>query len=199
MAWLRLSCLLALLGWVLAMGPPSAEAATNSVTGGIRGINNGTLSGGDGTGTAQITLNAVDLALVKQARDLSGNVLPNGANVAAGQQIYFVLYVDNTTGFTASDIRITDLLNESEFTYIASSLETTVVPTGSSDAAIWAGAWSALTDAVGGPDDLASATDTGGAADADRVTVGGVSGQANLQLDIAGNTLRAIRFRVTVK
>ena len=83
-----------------------------------------------------LTVNSVPLALVKQARDLSGAVLPNGSNVMSGQTIYFALHVDNMTGVTASDIRISDLLNESEFTYVPNTLETTVVPTGSNSAAI---------------------------------------------------------------
>ena len=198
MAWLRSLSLIALLGGVLATGPPSAIAATNSALGGIGGINNGTLINGDGTGAAQITINRTVLALEKQARDLAGTVLPGGANVNSGQVIYFVLYVDNSTVFTATNIQLTDLLDETQFTYVPNSIETTVVPTGSSDAAIWAGVWSALTDAVGGPDDIASITDTGGPAGLDRVTVGAVAGQVNQNLNIPGSSLRAIRFRATV-
>jgi len=51
---------------------------------------------------------------------------------------------------------------------------------------------------VGGPDDSASITDSGGPAGADRLTVGAVAVQANQLLNISGNTLRAVRFRVTV-
>ena len=92
----------------------------------------------------------------------------------------------------------TDLLNETQFTYVSNSLETTTVPTGSNDAAIWAGAWAPLTEGLGGPDDIASITDSGGPAGLDRVTIGAVSGQANQILNIPGSALRAIRFRVTV-
>ena len=150
------------------------------------------------TPSAAVTVNSTQLALVKQARNLAGSVIANGANVSSGQTIYFVLYVDNTTSYTASSIRLTDLLNESEFTYIPNSIETTVVASGANDAAIWAGVWSVLSDAVGGPDDIASITDTGGPATADRLTVGDVPAQANQGLNVSGNTLRAIRFRVTV-
>lgn len=188
-----------LLAGLLVLNSLPASAATNAVLGGVGGFNNGTLTGGDGSGTAQITLNSVNLALVKQARDLSGTVLPGGSNVSPGQEIYFVFYVDNTTSFTTGDIRITDFLNEAEFTYVSNSLETTTVPSGSNDAAIWAGAWTPLTDNVGGPDDIASITDSGGPAGLDRITVGSAAGQANQQLDIPGLILRAIRFRVTVK
>ena len=145
-----------------------------------------------------VTVNSVQLALVKQARDLSGAVLATGANVTPGQTIYFVLYVDNTTAYPANDIQITDQLDESAFTYLINSMETAVVPAGSNDAAIWAGAWSSLSDIRGAPDDLASITDSGGPAGLDRLTVGAVAVQANQTLNVSGNTLRAIRFRVTV-
>jgi len=177
---------------------PSAFPATNAVTGGIGGINNGTLRGGDGTGTAQITLNVSGLALVKQARDLAGNVLPDGSNVVSGQEIYFVLFVDNSSPIAAVDLQITDQLNEPEFTYIQYSVEMTVVPTGSTDAAIWAGSWTSVSDTLGGPDDGASILDTGGPADRDRLTVGSVPGQVNQSLDVPGSSIRAVRFRVTV-
>ena len=145
-----------------------------------------------------VTVNSVQLALVKQARDLSGAVLATGANVTPGQTIYFVLYVDNTTAYPANDIQIIDQLDESAFTYLINSMETAVVPAGSNDAAIWAGAWSSLSDLRGAPDDLASITDSGGPAGLDRLTVGAVAVQANQTLNVSGNTLRAIRFRVTV-
>lgn len=198
LVWLRTLCLMALLPWIQVIVAPTAMAATNAVTAGIGGINNGTLAGGDGTGTGQITINSVQLALVKQARDVSGTVLPGGSNVSVGQTLYFVLYVDNTTDAVAENIQLTDLLDESEFTYIPNSLETTLVGTASSDAAIWGGTWSALTDIVGGPDDTASVTDTSGPVGLDRMTIGAVPGQVNQNLDIPAGELRAIRFRVTV-
>jgi len=177
---------------IVALGWPVASfAATNQAVD----------PGGGGVAlnaSGLLTVNSVQLALVKQARDLSGTVLPNGSNVMSGQTIYFVLYVDNVTGVTASDIRISDLLNESEFTYVLNSLETTVVPTGSNGAAILAGTWTALTDALGGPDDIASVADSGGPPGPDRITVGGVSGQANQTLNLPAGSLRAIRFRVRV-
>jgi len=193
--YLRFGAILLLLmtAWV-----PSAFPASNAATGGVGGLNNGTLSGGDGTGTAQITLNVSSLALVKQARDILGNVLPDGSNVVPNQEIYFVLFVDNPSPAAAGDLQITDQLNELEFTYVPDSIEMTVVPTGSTDAAIWAGSWSSLSDTLGGPNDGASILDTGGPPDMDRLTVGSVPGQANQPLIVPGSSLRAVRFRVTV-
>lgn len=197
--WLKKAGLIALVCWTLAAQASQAIAVTNSVTAGIVGINNGTLAGGDGTGSGQINLNIANLALVLQARDLSGGLLPNGANVASGQQIYFVLYIDNNTAVQADNIRIEDLLNEAQFAYVAGSIETTMVATGSSDAAIWAGTWTPLSDPLGGPDDLASWGDTNSNGFADRFTAGDAAGQANQPLSIPANTIRAFRFRVTVQ
>jgi hypothetical protein len=190
-AWLTLLC------WFFS-GPAGVYAATNSATGGINGINNGTLVNGDGTGAAQIEINSVQLALVKEARDLAGTVLPAGANVAPTQEVYFVLYVDNITDFLAYRFTVEDAIDETQFTYTPNSLETTTVVSGSNAAARWAGIWAPLTDALGGPDDEASVLDTGGPAGLDNVTIGDVTGQANLPLQIPAQTQWAIRFRVTV-
>ena len=190
--------LLVLLGWALLFGPLPALAATNAAIGGIGGTNNGTLLGGDGTGPALVTFNVTDLALVKQARDLRGIVLPDGANVAAGQYLYFVLYVDNVTPYPVDDLQLTDPLNESQFTYVPNSLAVTTVPSGSSDAALWSATWTALTDDPGAPDDVASIVDSGGASGRDRLTIGGVSGQANQPGLIPPSSRIAIRFRVRV-
>lgn len=194
----RLSALLALLAWILVAMTPPAAAVDNAARGGIGGIDNGTLQYGDGTGQARLSLFAADLALVKQARDLSGIVLPDAAPVFAGDEIWFVLYVDNTTSFPASDVRISDLLDEVAFTFVPGTLARVTVPTASSDAAIWTGAWVPLTDAVGGPDDEGSATDTGGPAGADRIVVGAEPPLPNLTLSIPGSSLTAVRFRVRV-
>ena len=171
--------------------PPDVLAATNEATD----------PGGGGvvlTPSGPVTVNSMTLSLVKQARTLAGAVLPGGSNVAAGQEIYFVLYVDNPAGMVSADQRITDLLDETAFGYVAGTLAYTTVPSGSSNAAIWAGAWTALTDAVGGAD-AASIMDTGGLPDPDRLTVGAVPVQVNQTVSIPANTLWAVRFRVLVK
>ena len=190
-AWLTLLC------WFV-IGPAGVHAATNSATGGIGGINNGTLIGGDGSGPAQIEINSVQLALVKEARDLAGNVLAAGANIVQNQEIYFVLYVDNITDFTAYRLTIEDSIDEAQFTYVPNSLEATTVVSGSNAVARWAGLWTPLTDALGAPDDEASVLDSGGPAGLDRLTVGAVAGQVNLPLAIPAQTQWAIRFRVRV-
>jgi len=193
----RIAIWLTLLCWFLS-GPAVVHAAVNSATGGINGINNGTMIGGDGTGTAQIEINSVQLALVKEARDLAGAVLAPAANVRPGEEIYFVLYVDNISNFLAYRLSLEDAINETQFTYVPNSLETTTVASGSNAAARWAGIWTALTDALGGPDDEASVLDTGGPAGLDHVAIGEVTGQVNAPLQIPALTQWAIRFRVTV-
>lgn len=190
-AWFTLFCL-------LVFGPTGIHAATNSAIGGINGINNGTLIGGDGSGTAQIEINSVQLALVKEARDATGNVLADGADVTSNQEIFFVLYVDNVTDYTAYGITLEDAIDEAQFAYVPDSLEFTTVSSGSDDVARWSGLWGPLTDALGAPDDVASILDTGGPAAADRLTVGDVAGQANQALAISAQTQWAIRFRVRV-
>ena len=190
-AWLTMLC------WFMT-GPAGVHAATNSALGGINGINNGTIINGDGTGGAQITLNSVQLALVKEARDLAGTVLAPNADVGSGQEIYFVLYVDNITDVTAYRLTVEDAINEAQFTYTPNSLETTNVASGSNAAARWAGTWTPLTDVLGGPDDEASILDSGGPAGPDQLSVGDVAGQVNQPLAIPAQTQWAIRFRVRV-
>jgi len=177
----------------------SVFAATNFATAGAGGIDNGTITDGDGTGRARIEINSVQLALVKEARDLAGTVLAANADVNPGQEIYFVLYVDNITDYLADQLTVQDAIDETQFTYITDSLESTSVASGANAAARWAGAWTPLTDALGGPDDEASILDTGGPTGPDLLTVGDVPGQGNLFLQIPAQTQWAIRFRVRVE
>lgn len=185
------------LAFLLGADPPAVGAATNRALGGVNGINNGTISGGDGTGTSAFTINSTPLALVKQARDTSGNLLANGSSVPSGTDIYFVIYVDNPTDATATDVILLDQINESQFTYIDGSLATTNVPSGSSDATIWAGSWTLVSQDPGG--DIGSIIDTAPTdGNRDRLTVGNEPSQPNGQLDIPTGTLQAIRFRVRI-
>lgn len=186
---------MALALWVHA---PPALAVDNSAIGGIGGIDNGTLEGGDGTGRARFGLIPVDLALIKQARELTGEVLPDGATVGAGRTLWFVVYVDNPTAAPATDLRVEDLLDESQFTYLPGTLEQTVVAAGSTDAAIWAGTWSLLSDDLGPPDDAASVIDTGGPPGRDRITAGAQAAQVNQTLNVPAGALWALRFQVRV-
>jgi hypothetical protein len=195
---IRIFGLVLILGAVLDVGPPCAHAAVNSARGGIGGIDNGTLQGGDGTGRAQVVLNVVDLALVKQARDLAGQVLPQGALVAGGSEVWFELDVDNPTQYPADSLQLTDALDEAAFTYVPGTLAIATVPAGSSDAVTWAATWTPLTDDPGAPDDVASIVDTGGPPGRDRLTVGAVAAQLNRPASIPALTRLALRFRVRI-
>ena len=186
------------LTFLLGVGPPDVSVATNRVLGGIGGINNGTILGGDGTGAAEITITAVPLPLVKQARDLAGNVLADNANVASGSIIYFVIHVDNSTDVEAFDVRIRDQLDENFFLYQSGTLATTEVPSGSSDAAIWAGPWTSLLDPQDA--DVCSALDNSAVDPApDLITCGSDATQPNPRMPIPAGTLKAIRFQVEVQ
>jgi len=183
---------------VLLFSPMSTQAATNAVRGGLGGIDNGTLIGGDGTGNAQVTLNVVDLALVKQARDSGGQVLPAGAAVVAGQDVWFLLYVDNPTAAPADSLEITDALDESGFSYVPGTLQIATLAAGASDAATWSAAWAPLSDALNGPDDTGSITDSGGPAGPDFLTIGSVPAQANLVVTLPPQSRIAVRFLARV-
>lgn len=193
----RLLPVLTLIGFLAGVSPP-ARAATNAALGGIGGLNNGTLSGGDGTGTALISIDAVGLPLVKRARDLAGSLLPDGGSAAAGQVIYFVITVENPTNYPAQDIQVSDLLDESQFTYLSGTLETTTVRAGSSDGVLWAATWRPVPD-EGGGQNLATFADSGGPPGRDRLTLGAVPEQPNATLKLPGRTTLAIRFRVMVR
>lgn len=198
MARHRVLGLASLLAGVLWSVPLSTQAATNAAQGGIGGINNGTLIGGDGTGSAQVTLNVVDLALVKQARDPAGTVLPAGAPVVAGQDVWFLLYVDNPTSAPADSLEISDALDESAFTYVPGTLQITTLAAGASDAATWSAAWTPLSDALNGPDDAGAFTDAGGPAGLDLLTIGTVPSQTNLAVTLPALSRLAVRFRARV-
>jgi len=178
--------------------PPDVLAATNAVTAGVGGVDNGTLLGGDGSGAARVAITATTLPLTKQARDLAGNLIADGGSVAPGQIIYFILTVTNSTTYAVHDVQLVDQINEAEFTYLPATLETATVAAGSSAVALWSAAWTPLSDDVGGPDDIASISDSGGPAGRDRLTVGAFAGQANQSLTLPGTTTVAIRFRVRV-
>lgn len=192
------ACLRALLGCALVLCWGTARAADNAATGGVGGIANGTLLGGDGTGDARVSLFSAELGLVKQARALDGTVLPDLAQVNPNQEIWFVLSVDNPTDAPVEDLQIADLLDEQQFAYVPGTLAHVLVASGANDALVWSGVWNPLTDPVGGPDDVASITDTGGPPGLDRLTVGAQTPQVNQPLTVPAHGKRAIRFRVRV-
>jgi uncharacterized repeat protein (TIGR01451 family) len=141
----------------------------------------------------------VDLALIKQARDLRGIVLPTGSYVTPGEEIYFVLYVDNPTPYPAHNLQISDQINEEQFRLIPNTLEVARLPSGASDPELWAAMWSPVSDELGDPDDIGSITNTRGPPDGDLLTIGAVPGQENKPVELPGRSRFAVRFKVMVR
>lgn len=188
---------LVLLAFVLLTVSPAA-AVTNRAVGGIGGLNNDTLRGGDGTGSAQFTLNVVDLALVKQARSLDGVVLSGGADVDAGQELCFVLYVANPSPVVGSEIEIVDNLDADAFTYLWNSLEQAIVPHDATDEDLWVAEWTPLTDLVSASGDIASVRNPGGDSPRLQITIGTTDEVANQPATVPAGSILAVRFRVRV-
>ncbi|MDH3975097.1 MAG: hypothetical protein OEV42_12525 [Deltaproteobacteria bacterium] len=177
-------------------------------------------SDASGSGAAHIPINpanSVDggntidwfpLIIVKQVWETTGSApLPSPATVPTGSTLVFLIYVKNTFPVDVTDVRVSDVLDETAFLYIAGSLSRTSIllpPTDlATDLQIFtatdpAGSGQTLTDAVSVAD-AASAIDTGGLADIDNITIGAVVGQVNQTLGITSHTTFALRFRVQVK
>ncbi len=200
--WFPLAGALALAA---ALALPAAQAATNDAT---------NLAGGTTTLTSSgtVTVNSTALTLIKAVFDAgSGTCLAsddsdaacnstNTVSVPAGQTIKFLIYVDNSTGVSATDIRFQDLLDDagSGFTYTAASIKWgTRASAGATKANISTAAngGTALSDAYDGSTVLNeyAGIDTG--VSPDNLTVGGdASSPDNDQVDVAANTVFAVVF-----
>ena len=172
---------------MLVLGPVGVYAAVNQATD----------PGGGGvslTNSGNVTVNSSTLQLMKQVWDSAGsnclasipadatcNSSASSITVPAGTTLKFLIYVKNTT---ASSIRRTP--NDG-----------TAPADTATNATILAAATTALTDAVGGPDDFASITDSNANVKLDKLTVGAVTGQANLSLSFLAHKTFAILLTVT--
>ena len=195
---------------MLVLGPVGVYAAVNQATD----------PGGGGvslTNSGNVTVNSSTLQLMKQVWDSAGsnclasipadatcNSSASSITVPAGTTLKFLIYVKNTSDVSLSDVRFQDLLDDSAtgFTYTASSIKRTpndgTSPADTAtNATILAAATTALTDAVGGPDDFASITDSNANVKLDKLTVGAVTGQANLSLSFLAHKTFAILLTVT--
>lgn len=160
-------------------------------------------------GTSEFSVNRmlpVSLAIVKQAWLVNGSApLASPFTAPVGSTVVFLIYVRNTSALDATDVRISDLLDESAFEYLAGSLVRTLAAAPPADTATDLEIFSAtapaigtnLSDAVDG--DAASALDTNANTFVDRMTVGAAAGQANGAVDIASHTVFAVRFAVLVR
>jgi hypothetical protein len=189
----------------------SALAADNTAVDG--GSPNFTL-----TDSNTVSVTAAAISIVKEARDLSGNILGASTTVPAGSNIYFVLYVDNPTNAVLSDLRMIDAIvtgaggftvNNTSFEILntvaspgiqMTAANITAWSTAGTGAGTWNGlTWNALTAAQG--DDQLDWNLTA----ANQVTVGNVGASGNTALDVAvsGSPASepyraAVRFVVTV-
>src|SRR2546426_1543859 len=195
---------------MLVLGPVGVYAAVNQATD----------PGGGGvslTNSGNVTVNSSTLQLMKQVWDSAGsnclasipadatcNSSATSITVPAGTALKFLIYVKNTSDVSLSDVRFQDLLDDSAtgFTYTASSIKRTpndgTAPADTAtNATILAAATTALTDAVGAPDDFASITDSNANGKLDKLTVGAVTGQANQSLGFLAHKTFAILYTVT--
>lgn len=157
------------------------------------------------TDSATLTLTSTTLAVAKLAflNDASGTQITSGSSVVKGSIVKFMIYIDNSTSTQASDVRLSDLLNDTDFTYQAGSLSwnNNVTNTAATVASIFAntdrdGANTgvALTDAVSGADVASVNT----AASPDQVTMGAHSTQTNATLNIPAGKIAAFIFKARV-
>jgi hypothetical protein len=148
---------------------------------------------------------APGLSIVKQIWELNGTAPYTSLTAPVGSTLSFLIYVKNTTAGTVTDLRINDLLDETAFQYVAGSMVRSSALSPPSDSATdltifnatAAGTGAAVSDGVDG--DVASAQDTGGLPDIDRITIGAVDGQANAVLSLSGHSTFGLRFNVKIK
>jgi uncharacterized repeat protein (TIGR01451 family) len=172
--------------------PVLAHAATNQGTGDVAG---------DAAALAPsnvFDLSSQQLALVKRAFLANGSQITSGSTVPRGTEVRFLIYVNNTTAFEATDLSVQDVL-AGTFAYQAGTLKVDMsVPncalgncTPAEEAAIYASVngQAVSTDAVDG--DLVSIT--GATIDA------GNQAQANAQLNVPANRVFAMLLTVRMQ
>ena len=182
---------------VVFMGPTAAWAAPgdNQATGDIAGV------GADLTNSGVFNLLGTQLAIVKIAFTDGGVQLSSGDTLPKGTTVKFVLYVDNTTDAPANDVRMEDLLSDTDFSYTASSLSwnNNVTATGATAATIYSdtdlgGSGVALTDTVSGAD--AGSANVSGSPDS--ITFGAHATQTNATVNIPGGQIVAFMLVATI-
>lgn len=171
----------------------------SATTGYIVGSGGGILKTTDGGG-------GLTFPIVKQAW-IAGGATPLVSPVLAGKgsTVIFLIYVKNPTPSLVADLRMSDLLDETAFEYVANSLVRTSAASPPTDTdtdlvifnASAAGTGTAMSDVVDG--DVISAQDTGGIAGVDKITIGAVVGQANAALAVRWQSTFAFRFNVKIK
>ncbi len=196
------------LAWVLAFTatvvlPGIVQAATNNAT---------NLAGGTTTLTSSgmVTVTSTPLTLVKAVFDtVGGTCLASddldpacnstaSVSVPAGRSLKFLIYVNNSTGVSATDVRFQDLLDDVGFTYAVGSLKWgTRASAGATKSNIFtvADGGTALTDAFDGSTGSNEYAGINTAVSPDNLTVGGNAvSPDNDTVNIAAGTVFAIVF-----
>lgn len=173
--------------WALFMITLAAQAraADNTATGDIAGVA-GTLAPSN-----TVTINTVQLALVKAAFLTDGTLLASGSDVAPGMRLNFMVAVDNVTTVAADSVNVQDALATS-FAYQPGTLKVdSSQSSGATQAAIYAAvdATAPVTDAVSGADVAGVSVST--------VSAGAATG--NAVLVVPANRVWAMLFTVTVQ
>jgi len=196
-----------LLAFVFILSCTPAYAAevivTNSVLGGLEGVNNDTLEGGDGAGSALVRLRVIFLSLNKQAHSLDGatekmtaDPLPNDAKIVTGQRLFFTLHVDNPTVADLYKLTMQDKLDESAFEYVEGSMQMATTEAGTP--AKEDDFKTNLTDNI--DSDVASFADIQNSPKGrDLFTLGEIPNQKNAIVSVQPGKRLTIRFKVIVK
>ena len=206
--------ILFVIGFVIcamALANP-AFAATNEAVDGLGAI----LLGGSGT----VTVTSTQLGLVKAVFDSAGTCLASsdsdaacgGTNTVAiltGTRLTFVIYIDNTTAITATDVRFTDDIDDVAADYFQFALAgcaagegmafDATVATGGTKAAIRTAAiaGTCLTNALDGAAQLNEYAGINTGVSPDVLYVGGDAvAPDNDQVDIPANTVWSVAFDV---
>lgn len=156
------------------------------------------------TASGNVTVTETALLLVKQVWSPAGVCLTSsptvgactnaGITVAKGTPLKFIIYVQNTTAFTLTDIRIQDALDITPgtgFTYTAGSLKYDL---STADTATIGEIYSAVDAGTVESDAVDTGAGNYASYFAGNITVGAVSGQANLTLPVPANKTFALEF-----
>lgn len=172
--------------------PLPALAATNQATGDIAGVD------ADLADSNVFNLSSQALAVVKKAFDASGVAIADGATLARGTTVRFLIYVNNKADAATNDVSLRDVL-AATFQYQAGTLKTSTAVsacallacTGAEEAAIFGdvNATAAKTDAV----DADVVSTAGATIDAGNQNV------ANGVLNIPANSVFALSFTVRLQ
>lgn len=158
------------------------------------------------TDSALLTITSSTLAVVKKAflDDSTGTEITSGSSVVKGTIVKFMIYVDNSTSTQATDVRLEDKLNDTDFTYQAGSLtwNNNVTNSASAVASIFANTDTTgantgvvLTDAISGAD--VASINTAPTPD-DLITMGAHTIQTNGVVNIPAGKIVAFMFRARI-